>query len=158
MRIRVNDEKGLTNKKAGFDVQAAGEYDFPNDPAFSGWLSGQVARGAVTILEANVDAYPPEALGPTAGSAPAAEAVDLSFAPGAEGLTPGSTPGEPKPDGGDPNQFAPGAKGLTPGSTPGVGPEAVDEQKDRRDAEVTQHPETVEKARAAAVRGRGKGK
>jgi hypothetical protein len=154
MRIRVNDEKGLANLKAGFHATEPGDYDFPDSDRFAGWLSGQVARGAVTILESHADPYPPEALGPTAGSVASEEPADTSFAPGAEGLTSGSTAGEAPPNPDDPNSFAPGAEGLTVGSTAGVPPAEVDEEKDLADAEVTQHPETAERARKQAVKGR----
>ena len=156
MRIRVNDEKGLANKKAGFQVTAAGEYDFPDGDEYQGWLRGQVARGTVTILGTEADSYPPEAIGPTSGSVGVSEPASPALAPGAEGPTSGSTTGEPVTDPSDPNRLAPGAEGLTPGSTPGPPPAEVDEEKDLRDASATQHPEKAEKLREQARGGKPK--
>lgn len=148
MRIRTN-VPGVANTKAGFNASIPGEYDFPSDTKYQGWLNGQVARGNISLI-ARTDAYGPEALGLTSGST-APEPADTSFAPGAEGLTSGSTSGEAPPDPSDPATFAPGAQGLTPGSTPGLAPEEEDLAKDLADASATQHPETAEKARRDAV-------
>lgn len=158
--IEVHDPKGVAHRKASFHATAAGTYSFPDDPAYSGWLEGQERRGVLTVKKPppQVDAYGPEALGPTAGSLPEGEEAAPSFAPGAEGLTPGSTPGEALADPEDPNQFAPGAEGLTPGSTPGPAPEEADREKDAEDAEATQHPERAPELRdrfGASPRRRG---
>ncbi len=50
MRIRVKQETPLHHVKAGFQAWAPGEYDFPDDVAFAGWLEGHVASGVVEIL------------------------------------------------------------------------------------------------------------
>jgi hypothetical protein len=65
MRIRVHNEKGVVNQKAGFTATSPGEYDFPDDPKYAGWLSGQAARGNLTI----VHQHGPEVMGPTGGEA-----------------------------------------------------------------------------------------
>lgn len=117
-RIQTH-QPGVFNRKAGFHAVQPGEYDYPNEAQYRGWLDGQVRRGAVTILqEPN-----PLALGPTHDSLPAAGTeTEPEPNPLAAGLTPGSTPGA-APDA-EP-AFAPGAEEpVTPPAVPVPG-EAV---------------------------------
>lgn len=134
MRIQIN-ERGVTNLKAGLTSGEIGEINYPDDPKYRGWLDGQIARGAVSLVAEEPCAYSDAALGPTAGSTPETSEP----APVAE------APAEPKGD--DIEQtFADGAEGLTIGSTPGPAVAEVDLEKDLADADVTQHPEKAEAA------------
>lgn len=50
MRIRVLDPAGLHHFASGFHAWEPGEYDFPNDPVYAGWLEGHVEAGNVVVL------------------------------------------------------------------------------------------------------------
>jgi hypothetical protein len=52
MRILVTSPQGLHHFAAGLQAWGPGEYDFPDNPLFAGWLQGQVERGAVQVLTA----------------------------------------------------------------------------------------------------------
>lgn len=140
MRIQVHSEKGETNRKAGFDVQVPGEYEFPDDPKFAGWLQGKIARGAISIIPEKAHSLPPpEAFGPTAGSEPEAgtgDPVHSEAPPEAEGLTAGSTTGEPDTVHSLP---PPEAEGPTAPATPDV-------------PGVTEHPASSEPPSVQAER------
>lgn len=50
MRIRVTSPAGLFHGASGFKAWEPGEYDFPGDPAYAGWLKGEQERGNVEFL------------------------------------------------------------------------------------------------------------
>jgi hypothetical protein len=51
MLIRVLTECGLHHVPAGLRAWGPGEYEFPDDPRYRGWLDGMVARGLCVIVE-----------------------------------------------------------------------------------------------------------
>lgn len=74
IRIQVLDPAGLHHFASGFHAWEPGEYDFPADPAYRGWLQGHAERGAVKILgeePPDAGATPP---GETGEPGPLAEA------------------------------------------------------------------------------------
>lgn len=67
IRIEVRSPSGLMHLASGFRAWEAGEYDFPGDPRYRGWLQGHVARGAVVLLPPGET---PEAAGENTPAAP----------------------------------------------------------------------------------------
>jgi hypothetical protein len=121
MRIEVLNPHGAANLKAGFHPTAPGEYDFPDDPKYAGWLNGQVARGAVRMV-APVAGAAAEPQAPAEKPEPQADDGHSPPNPEATGPTAGSTPGEYDDGHSPPN---PEAEGPTAGSLPGDAPAAA---------------------------------
>ncbi len=52
-RIYVTEAgAGLTHRFSGFQAPHPGEYEFPDDERFAGWLRGHADRGNVVIVRA----------------------------------------------------------------------------------------------------------
>ncbi len=61
-RIYVTEAgAGLTHRFSGFQAPHPGEYDFPDDSRFAGWLKGHAERGNVVIVRAPKPKAPPKA-------------------------------------------------------------------------------------------------
>lgn len=63
-RIRVYSPAGLVHGYSGFRAWGPGEYDFPDDARFVGWLQGQIDQGKCRIIPAVVPEQEPVAKQP----------------------------------------------------------------------------------------------
>lgn len=53
-RIYVNTAP-LQHLPGGLMAWFPGEFDFPDDPAYAGWLQGQIERGNISLVEPGVE-------------------------------------------------------------------------------------------------------